>query len=227
MKESINGSPERPSGGRLYPRPEEVKTCKTCHAPAGRNYASCNECYDAIENIWLMDWKELIQREKIYPGSEDESLLAHVVFEEQHKHPWTIVDTAMTIIRCNTCGNEMGGGELDCPECKFAFENLCGYDVEAINQGRMSGNEHALRVGRWVLRYPHRQKKNIVESWKFSIPIVLTRKLPSNEKAGFFKKVVDENKFDLSAKVYQSFEEAYEDVLRNLSNICGGNHAKE
>lgn len=203
---------ERPSGGRLFQRPNEVKVCKVCGSPVGRNYKSCIECHNAIENLWILDWKELIERENILLGSDDEKILAEVIIEEIDKHSWTIVDSAMKIVMCKTCGNELGGGLIDCPECKFAFENLWAYDSEAMNQGKMTYNEHALRVGRWVLRYPHRQKKNIVESWKFSMPIVLAGKLPSNEHAGFFKNVIDKNKFDLSSKVYQSFEEAYSDV---------------
>jgi hypothetical protein len=215
MKEFYIDTPQRPSGGRLYKRPNEVKVCEMCKAPIGRNYISCEQCYKAIESVWLMDWKRLIEDECIVSGSDNEKLLAEVLVEEIDKHPWTIVDSAMKIIRCKNCGCELGGGPIECPDCKFAFENLWAYDSEAMNQGKMTNNEHALRVGRWVLRYPHRQKKNIVESWKFSMPIVLAGKLPSNEKAGFFKKVIDENKFDLSSKVYQSFEEAYSDVVRN------------
>jgi hypothetical protein len=206
---------ERPSGGRLYQRPNEVKICKKCGVPVGRNYKSCIECYNTIENLWSLDWKELIEKENILSGSDDEKLLAEVIVEEIDKHSWTIVDSAMKIVKCKICNNELGGGPIDCPDCKFAFENLWAYDSEAMNQVKMTYNEHALRVGRWVLRYPHRQKKNIVESWKFSMPIVLTGKLPSNEQAGFFKNVIDKNMFDLSSKVYQSFEEAYLDVIAN------------
>ncbi|MTI49949.1 hypothetical protein [Sporosalibacterium faouarense] len=207
---------KRPSGGRLYQRPDKVEICRSCGAPIGRNYKECKSCYNAIENIWLSDWNELIQKENISQGSEEEKLLAHIVFEQQDRYSWTLVDIAMTMIHCDTCGGEIGGGELECLDCKFAFENLWGYDVEAMNQGIMTENEHALRVGRRVLRHSHRQKKNIVKSWKFSMPIVLANELPSNRQAGFFKKIIDENKFDLSSKVYQNFEEAYIDVINNI-----------
>lgn len=206
---------ERPSGGRLYQRPNEVKICKMCGVAIGANYKNCIECYNTIENIWSLDWGVLLKKENILPGSDDEIFLAEVIVEEIDNHSWTIVDSAMKIVKCKTCSNELGGGPIDCPDCKFALDNLWGYDSEAMYQGRMTYNEHALRVGRWVLRYPHRQKKNIVESWKFSMPILLTGKLPSNEQAGFFKKVIDDNKFDLLNKVYQDFEEAYSDVIAN------------
>lgn len=206
---------ERPSGGRLYQRPNEVKICKMCGASVGQNYKNCIECYNTIENLWSLDWKDLIEKENILAGSDDEKLLAEVIVEEIDKHSWTIVDSAMKIVKCTTCGNELGGGPLDCHECSFAFENLWGYDAEAMSQGKMTYNEHALRVGRWVLRHPHRQKKNVVNGWKFSMPIVLTGKLPSNKKAGFFKNIIDENKFDLLGKVYQSFEKAYLDFMAN------------
>ena len=85
-----------------------------------------------------------------------------------------------------------------------------------MNQGQITGNEHALSVGRWILRYPHRQKNNTVESWKFSIPILLTGKTPTNQQGQFFKRIIDENKFDLSNKVYNSFQEANNDILNHI-----------
>lgn len=210
----MNISPERPSGGRLYPRPESVRTCPACGAPTGRNYSSCRACHDTIENLWAMDWNAFLGNEQISPGSEDENLLAQVVVDGLNQYSWTIVDSAMKLVRCQTCGSELGGGPVDCPECSFAFGNLWGYDVEALHQGKMTGNEHALRVGRWVIRYPHRQSRNVVESWKFSMPILITGKMATTEMGQFFRKVIDENSFDLSRKIYQSFEEAYWDVLR-------------
>lgn len=216
MKGFYKDFPERPSGGRIYQRPNEVKVCEMCGVPVGRNYLSCIECYNTIENLWSLDWKELIEKENILLGSDDENLLAEVIVEEIDKHSWTVVDSAMKIIKCKTCGNELGGGPLDCPDCSFAFGNLWAYDVEAMNQGKMTGNEHALRVGRWVIRYPHRQKEKVVESWKFTMPILITGKLPTTPMAQLFRKVIDENYFDLSSKVYQSFEEAYLDVINNI-----------
>ena len=207
---------KRPSGGRLYIRPKLVEKCKTCGAPTGRNYIHCKECYYSVENIWLMDWNHLLNKENIIPESDNEKLLAQELFKKMNNYPWTLIDTAMTIIRCNTCRSEVGGGPKECPECSTAFGNLWAYDVEAMYQGQMTGNEHAVRVGRWVLRYPHRQKDNIVKSWKFSIPILLTGKVPTNTQGQFFKRMIDENKFDLSNKIYNSFEEAYEDTLKHL-----------
>jgi len=207
---------KRPSGGRLYLRPKSVEKCKTCGAPTGRNYISCKECYYALENIWLRDWNLLMNKKNIIRGSNEEKLLAKILFKEIDSNPWTIVDTAMTIIRCNTCGSEIGGGPDECQECSTAFGNLWAYDVEAMYQCQMTGNEHALRVGRWILRYPLRQKNSIVESWKFSIPILLTGKTPTNKQGQFFKKIIDGNKFDLSNKAYNSFEEAYADILNQI-----------
>lgn len=218
MEDFYKDFQQRPSGGRLYLRPKTVKPCKTCGEPIGRNYISCKECYNTIENFWLMDWNELIAKEDIISGSEDEKLLAEVIVEEIDKYSWTIVDSAMKIIKCKTCGSELGGGHVDCPDCSFAFENLWAYDMEAMNQGNMTGNEHAIRVGRWVIRYPHRQKRIMVESWKFSMPILITGKLPTTQLAQFLKKVFDEDNFDLSSKIYQNFEEAYLDFVNNTKN---------
>lgn len=215
MKDNYKNPPERSSGGRLYTRTNEVKVCKMCAAPIGRNYKSCVVCYNTIENLWSLDWEKLIEREGILAGSDDEKLLVEVIIKEIDKHTWTIVDSAMKIIKCKTCNNELGGGPIECPECSFAFKSLWGYDIEAMNQGKMTGNEHALRVGRWILRYPHRQKEKVVESWKFSMPILITGKLPTTQMAQFFRTVINENKFDLSSKIYQSFEEAYFEILNN------------
>ena len=129
---------KRPSGGRLYPRPKLVEKCKTCGALTGRNYLHCKECYYAVENIWLMDWNHLLDKENINPDSDKEKLLAHTLFKETNNYTWTLVDNSMTFIRCNTCGSEIGGGPKDCPECSTAFRNLWAYDVEAMYQGQMT-----------------------------------------------------------------------------------------
>jgi hypothetical protein len=84
-----------------------------------------------------------------------------------------------------------------------------------MNQGNMIGNEHALRVGRWVIRHPHIQKEKVVESWKFTMTILNTGKMATTQMGQFFRKVIVENNFKLSDKVYQSFEEAYLDIKDN------------
>ncbi|TCP54451.1 hypothetical protein EV586_10469 [Tumebacillus sp. BK434] len=200
----------RPIGGRLHPRPLRVVSCPSCSLPQGRNYHACPDCYRAVEAIWLKDWEALLNKEGIRAGQAEERQLAEKVVAELDLHPWTVVDAALTFVTCTACGQEPGGGPLSCEECAMLFGNLWGYDVEAQHQGRMTGNEHALRVGRRVLRHPHRQKPGLVRAWKFSMPILLTGQVPSHEIAAYFKRAIDkaesESFFEI---VYQSFEEAY------------------
>ena len=65
----------------------------------------------------------------------------------------------------------------------MAFGNLWAYGYEAAMQGAMTGNEQALRVGRWVLRCPHRQSAAIAVGWRESVPLLLTGGLPSVREA--------------------------------------------
>ncbi len=109
--------------------------------------------------------------------------LARAVLAQSDRHPWTVVDVAMSLVRCDACGCEMGGGPKDCAACGTVFGGLWAYDVEALYDGVMTGNEHALRVGRWVLRYPHRQSTNAVMAWRGSMPLLLTGGLPSTRDA--------------------------------------------
>lgn len=176
-------APRRPPGGRRHPRPQHLEPCRQCGAPTGMTYPTCPGCYDAVERYWRADWAALLDAEGIIPGSDDELLLARVVVAELDRHPWTLVDVAMSLARCGSCGEELAGGPKECQECATAFGNLWAYDVEAQYDGTMTGNEHALRVGRWVLRYPHRQSANAVAGWRESVPLLLTGALPSTRWA--------------------------------------------
>ncbi|SHE40463.1 hypothetical protein SAMN05444392_101348 [Seinonella peptonophila] len=173
----------RPSGGRLVSRPRYVEQCIDCNEPLGINYISCRACYHAIENIWLQDWYSLLEKEDIEIGSKFEKLLAEVIWGEMDQHPWTIVDSALSHLYCKVCSNELGSQIRKCYECETVYNNIWGYDYEAMGQGMMMDHEHALRVGRWVLRFPHSHSKYSVVGWKFSIPLVLTGKLPSKIEA--------------------------------------------
>lgn len=46
-----------------------------------------------------------------------------------------------------------------------------------------TANEHALHVGRWVLRYPHRHSANAVSAWRLTMPRILTGWLPTTGEA--------------------------------------------
>lgn len=196
-------------------RPEKVKACDSCGEALGRNYKECTQCHNAVEGLWEADWKACLEKESIRGGSEDEKLLAQIIFEEMEKHSYTVIDRAFALNTCSACGNELGGGPSSCSECSAALQRMWEYNAKAIKDGRMTTNENALRVGRWILRYPHRHKDTVLNAWKLTLPIFLTGQLPSNNMASFLKNVIDQKKFDFSGKIYNSFDEAYWDVLEN------------
>ncbi len=170
-------------GGRGVPRPRRVETCGTCGRARGGGYPTCPECYAAAETFWRADWETLLQAEGVAAGSEDERLLAEVVLAEMDQHPWTVVDYAMTLVRCPSCGAELGCGPSDCFECQLAFGNAIAYDIPAGEQGVMTANEHALRIGRHILRAPHQHSANILTAWRLTFPRLLTGWLPTTEEA--------------------------------------------
>lgn len=169
--------PPIPPGGRRVPRPKIVEPCGTCGRPLIAGYADCRECHDALERIWLADWEALLEQEGIAAGSEDERLLAKVVLGEYERHPWTVLDIAMTLVRCDECGRELGEGYPDCGACSIAFGTSIASEFDA------TPNEHALHVGRWILRFPHRNSAAIVTAWRMTMPHILTGWLPTTEEA--------------------------------------------
>ncbi|MDB4894928.1 MAG: hypothetical protein JWN15_1190 [Firmicutes bacterium] len=170
------------SAARRYPRQEAVASCPACGEPAGRNYRQCPDCTDAVDRIWYADWHASLTTEQIAAGSQDEQLFAQVVFAEYDRHPWTVVDIAMTLIRCSQCGCELGGGPRDCPSCVIAFGSPMQSEWTAGQLGLVTRNEHALHIGRWVLRYPHRQTDKTLSGWRFSLPILLAGAEPPSAK---------------------------------------------
>lgn len=170
-------------GGRAASRPPGVETCQTCGRARGGGYPTCPECYAAADAVWRADWEALLQAEGVAAGSEDERRLAETVLAAMDQYPWTVVDYAMTLVRCPACGAEVGGGPSDCFECRLAFGNAIAYDIPAGEQGRMTANEHALRIGRSILRYPHQHSANILTAWRLTFPRLLTGWLPTTEEA--------------------------------------------
>ena len=164
-------------GGRRVPRPQTVESCVRCGEALGAGYAECSTCHAAIENIWLADWQALLQQEKVAAGSAEETILAQVVVSEFGRHPWTVMDIAMSHLRCSQCGAELGEAYSDCGECGMAFGSSIASEFDA------TANEHALHVGRWVLRYPRRHSRNAVAAWRLSMPRLLTGWLPTTEEA--------------------------------------------
>jgi uncharacterized protein (UPF0212 family) len=179
----------KPIGGRRIARPQRVLACPQCGEAVGANYHDCAHCHAAIESIWLADWKALLLEEGVTAGSEEERLLAQVVTaeiggqrpsfhpSEFGRHAWTVMDIAMSLQRCSQCGNELGAAYQDCAECGMAF----GASIQA--EFGATANEHALHIGRWVLRYPERHSANAVAAWRLTLPRILTGWLPSNQEA--------------------------------------------
>ena len=167
----------KPIGGRRVARPKTVQPCPACGEALGAGYAVCRTCHNAIESIWLADWQALLEQEQVAAGSPEEALLAQVVLDEFGRHPWTVVDVAMSLLRCSQCGGELGERYQDCGECGMAFGSSILCEFEA------TGNEHALHIGRWVLRYPQRHSPDAVAAWRLSMPRLLTGWLPSTADA--------------------------------------------
>lgn len=173
----------RQPAGRRIARPARVERCPACAAALGFNYRDCPPCQRSIEQFWEADWAALLERERIAAGSDDEALLAQVVRAGLDDHPWTIVDMALRRLRCEECAGELAGGDPGCATCQFTFGNLWWHDIEAGEQGAMTMNEHALRVGRYVIRHPHRYSAAIAAAWGMTMPRVVTGWLPPGEEA--------------------------------------------
>lgn len=184
------------AAGRSGPRPTVVEVCSQCDADLGENYAICHACTNAIERYWHADWEALLAQERVAPASEDERLLAAIVVAEIESQPWTLVDYAMTLLRCSECGCELGGGSVACGECEMAFGNLWWHDQVAGRQGVMTMNEHALRVGRHILRHRHRYSKAIVTGWSLTMPRLLTGWLPTTVEAQRGTALINQGRVD-------------------------------
>jgi hypothetical protein len=173
----INPMQTNYSGGRRVARPNTVQTCAACGEALGGGYANCGDCFAAVEQIWEADWAALLAQVGIAPGTEEELALAQRVIDSFGRHPWTVMDMAMRRLTCEECGGELGEGFPDCFECSAAF----GASIQA--EFGATPNEHALHIGRWILRFPHRSSENIVIAWKMSVPRLLTGWLPTTAEA--------------------------------------------
>ena len=167
----------RISGSRRRPRPQSVIPCPLCHQLVGASYPTRPTCYQAIEQFWLADWQVLREREQVQPGSKEEHLLAEVVMAESERHPWTVVDIAMTLLICPECDQELGSRYQECTPCYLAFGQALASEYDVTR------NEHALHIGRWILRHPHQHSQNILIGWRGSMPHLLTGWLPTTAEA--------------------------------------------
>ncbi len=176
---------------RRLPRPKGVYRCTDCQAILGTNYPACPSCYQAIERFWLADWHAFLSQEQIQPDTADEQIVAEVVFDEGERHLWTLLDIAMTLLICKSCGNELGGGPTDCTECSSAWGVTLWAETVAGREGLVTFNEHALHVGRMILRHPHRQSINIIAAWSRTTPRLLTGWLPTTKYAQHFMALIN------------------------------------
>jgi len=171
--------PPWPLAGRRVPRPATVEPCPACGAFLGRNHPGCATCRAAAEALWRADWVALLAAEGIAAGGADERFLAGIIAAEIGRHPWTLADWALTLLTCAACGGPLGGGAVGCAECAFAFGNFWAPELER----GANANEHALRVGRWVTRHPHRHSAAIATGWALSLPFLLTGGVPTTAQA--------------------------------------------
>lgn len=132
-----------------------------------------------MEAIWQADWASLLAAEGVAAGTAAEVALAGVIVAELTLHPWTLVDYALTRLICPECGEELGGGPRACAACAQAFGTLWAPELEA----GATMDEHAIRVGRLVARHSWRYSPAIAAGWRFSLPFLLLRQLPTTSQA--------------------------------------------
>jgi uncharacterized protein (UPF0212 family) len=185
----------RHSGARRVPRPTRVEPCAGCGEALGTNYPGCPTCHDTIEAIWLADWAALLEREGIQSGTADEMLLAEVVMQETERHPFTVVDIAMSLLRCGECGSELGSHYPDCGVCGIAF------GASIMSEFGATSNEHALHIGRWILRNPGQNSANILTAWRLTYPRVLVGWLPTTDEAQRWMAKIKEGGIDQARAV--------------------------
>jgi uncharacterized protein (UPF0212 family) len=175
------------------------------------NYATCPACRAALDRYWLVDWAALLASEQIEPGSDEEKMLARLVADEAitpdnpKRYPWTIVDTAMSLLTCSECGGELGSHYPTCGECGLAFGASILAEYEA------TANEHALHVGRYVLRFPRAHSQNAVAAWKLTMPRLLTGWLPDTAGAQRAMGLIKAERWD---EVFEAIRTVDQEILR-------------
>ncbi|HEY8340815.1 MAG TPA: hypothetical protein VIK95_13180 [Egibacteraceae bacterium] len=172
------------------PRPLPVTTCRSCGRDRPAGYADCAACHEAFEAYWLADWAALLEREGVAAGSDEERLLAQVVLREWDRHPFTVLDIAMTTLVCDGCGRELGASSTTCWPCKEAFGNALAAEANGAGGPEGAGSpaadprlDHAWHIGRWVVRHPDQHSPVVVAGWTASLPRLLAGDLPTTAEA--------------------------------------------
>lgn len=150
-----------------------AEPCSTCGELTGREYPACLGCADAVDRLWLADWRELLAAERVSAGTAQERELVDRVWSAPPgEYPWTCTDWALRLVRCAECGRELGAGDPACLACAAADAGRWEWDHTA-GPSHMTPTEHALRVAVAALRAPHRWRLAVVASWRLALPFLL------------------------------------------------------
>jgi hypothetical protein len=142
-----------------------VTSCASCGEPAGRGYPSCLGCAEEVEARWLVDWRDLLAASRASAGAESERELAtQVLSATPDAYPWTCVDWALRLLRCEECGGELGAGDPVCLRCAAA---------DASRWRSWAESDHLLRVAALALRAPQRRRVPVVSALRLVLPFVL------------------------------------------------------
>jgi hypothetical protein len=142
-----------------------VVPCATCGEPAGRGYPSCLGCAEEVEARWLDDWRDLLAASRASAGAESERDLAtQVLSAGPAAYPWTCVDWALRLLRCEECAGELGAGDPVCLRCAAA---------DASRWESWAGPDHLLRAAALALRAPQRRRVSVVSALRLVLPFVL------------------------------------------------------
>jgi hypothetical protein len=173
-----------PPGARRVERPAVAKPCTNCGELVGRGYPDCAICAELIDDLWWADWRALLDSERVRPGTDAERALAELVHRaDVGSYPWTCTDWALWLLRCDECGGQLGSGDPGCGGCGAADAARWAWDFMAMPDGKMTGNEHALRVTVAGLRAPHRHRRSVLEGWRLTLPFLFVGVTPTSKQA--------------------------------------------
>ena len=190
-----------PPGGRRVARPAAASPCSTCGELVGRGYPDCAICAERIDELWWADWQALLDSERIRPDTDQERELAgRVRAAGPGEYPWTCTDWALWLVRCTTCGGQLGSGDPGCVACAAADHARWAWDHQAVPDA-MTPNEHALRVAVAGLRAPHRHRATVVAGWRLALPFLFVGDVPSPRQAQRIRALLLAGRYDELARL--------------------------